>query len=111
MNNPTIKLGLLLLWADDGLGHFEPPDIDRKGAIVSWSDMRAQPSDDVIRAAGTDQEARGRVKLLEDEQTADRKVDNDITFKVMARLFKELSPLTTNAEIRTKIKRWIKQSR
>ena len=112
MNNPTILKGLVLLWADtEGHTDFVLPDIGRGGTIVSWTDSRTQPSDADIRAAGTDQEARDRVKLFEDEYIADKQVDNDINFKVLARMYKELSPLTTNADIRRNIKRWIKQSR
>ena len=111
MDVPVTKLGLILLWADaQGYTDFVPPHIARKGVIGKWRDARPQPDEATIRAAGTDQQARSRYKILQDEEASQREVDR-VVYKVIARLYKELSPDTPNTQIRSNVRRWIRQSR
>jgi hypothetical protein len=110
--NPTVQRGLVLLWADaQGYTDFVQPWIHKGGVIRDWKDSRPQPDDATLRAAGTDDEARARVREADDEEIADRKVSTDVYYKVLALMYAELAPLTNAAARRRNLKKWIRQAR
>lgn len=113
-SDADITRGLVILWAAaNNHDPFQIPWVDHKtGHIGRWLDSNTtQPSDSDLRAAGTDEEAKTAWNNYVDDDVANRKAEQGEFYKVLARLYKELSPLTSNTKIRNDIKKWIAQSK